>query len=154
MSARLNYLHKKCNSSAIFVSTWFCRKLSGLQHSQKSHIQLRCQSLFSLAASFFVVFLLLCWFVTVFFLVHTYLLLRGYTTLCNVSKSCLISRRLVSRYSGYSKVIISCFFTFSFLFFWGGGGGEGFGVVQGFCLTLKLKLIFFVSCTFIEYMIL
>ena len=62
----------------------------------------------------------------------------------------------MSRYSGYSKVIISCFFHFFFPFFWGGGrggGGEGFGVVQGFCLTLKLKLIFFVSCKFIEYMI-
>ena len=132
MSARLNYLHKKCNSSAIFVSTWFCRKLSGLQHSQQSHIQLRCQSLFSLAASFFVVFLLLCWFVTVFFLVHAYLLLRGYTTLCNVSKSCLISRRLVSRYSGYSKVIISCFFYFFFPFFWGGGGRGGVWSGAGF----------------------
>ena len=132
MSARLNYLHKKYNSSAIFVSTWFCRKLSGLQHSQQSHIQLRCQSLFSLAASFFVVFLMLCWFVTVFFLVHAYLLLRGYTTLCNVSKSCLISRRLVSRYSGYSKVIISCFFYFFFPFFLGGGGRGGVWSGAGF----------------------
>lgn len=52
------------------------------------------------------------------------------------------------------RLLLAAFFTFSFLFFWGGGGGEGFGVVQGFCLTLKLKLIFFVSCTFVEYMIL